>query len=288
MYPHSTALAARLKRPLVVFDLEHTGGTKENRAVTEIAAEIIHPDGRHSQYSSLVKPPEGTQFLSVVCKLTGIWPETVSKAPSWPQILHEFVLPHREAVWVGFNSRACDTPMVLAECRRYGELLPGFAQLDLIRMGNGSGSLSARVAQLLPNFDTGGAHRAGKDALMTLALLEALLPEISDLDLANQQLIPRAQQARAPRPRNPAPADSCAATAPRSPFLVGAGVVRRGEAWPIEEHQWVRTSFVGGQTVEAVAAAVGRTPLAIACVLAKQQLLSEQQLLQYGLARRAA
>lgn len=288
MYPNSIELAARLKRPLVVFDLEHTGGTKENRAVTEIAAEIIYPDGRHLQYSSLVKPPEGTQFVPFVCNLTGIWPATVSRAPAWARVQQEFVQPHRDAIWVGFNSRACDTPMVLAEARRCGDPLPGLAQLDLIRLGGVSGKLAERVAKLLPDFDTGGAHRAGKDALMTLALLETLIPQLSDIDLANQQLIPRAKKLRQLRPGKPESSVSHAAAAANSPFLVGNGVVRRGQSWSNEEHAWVATSCQAGQTVEAIAAAVGRTPLAIAVVLAKRQLLSAAQLIQYGLARQAA
>lgn len=286
MYPNSTALAARLARPLVVFDIEHTGGTKENRGITEIAAEIIHPDGEHSKYASLVKPPEGTQFLSVVCQLTGIYPATVRDAPAWPQVMRDFVQPYRDAVWVGFNSRSCDVPVVLAESRRYGEDLGSFAQLDLMRVGKLSGRLAARVAQVLPDFDTGGAHRAGKDALMTLALLEALLPGLTDLDLANQQLIPRAKKLREPRPGSPKPVAAESPT--HSHFLVGDKVNRRGQPWSDDEHQWARTALGQGQSVDTIANAVGRTPLAIACVLAKQQLLSEAQLLQYGLARRAA
>lgn len=31
----------------------------------------------------------------------------MKNAPSWEQLLHEFVLPHEDALWVGFNSLSC-------------------------------------------------------------------------------------------------------------------------------------------------------------------------------------
>jgi hypothetical protein len=70
------------------------------------------------------------------------------------------------------------------ESRRLGHELAPFTQLDLLRVGKPlDGGLARRVAQMVPGFDTRGAHRAQKDALMTLALLEAQLPHISETEL---------------------------------------------------------------------------------------------------------
>lgn len=269
MYPNALALAKRLKKPLVVFDIEHTGGTKENRAITELAAQVIHPDGTHVHYASLVKPPVGTYFMPIVSSITGITQKTVESAPAWSRVMHDFVLPHKNAVWVGFNSRVCDTPIILGECRKHGvdlECLPW--QLDLMRVGSTRGKLSERVAQMLPNFDTGGAHRAAKDVLMTLALLEVMIPTMTDEPLQNQGLIPRPKK---PREVRTAPLSDLPEAQPGEAmdFLVEPGTSRRGQSWSPAEMRWVTDGFQAGTAIGDLAAAVGRSTVAIDFVLLK-------------------
>lgn len=287
-FPFAFTLAARFNRPLVVFDLEHTGGTKENRAITEIAAQIIHPDGRYEQYATLVKPPAGTDFLPLVCRLTGIWPSTVKHAPPWAKVITDFVLPYRNAIWVGFNSRVCDTPVILAECRRNGVELEQMAQLDLIRVRKNGGKLSAQVAELVPDFDTSGAHRAAKDALMTLALLQGLGAEqVTDAFLADQGLLSRAKKLKSSKPAAPRETALSAAEGDLS-FLVAPGVVRRGQSWLPGEMRWVAEGFHAHADKETalteLGQAIGRSAYAIACALDKAQLLPEELRRKYRLA----
>lgn len=188
--PNVIALACRVGRPIVVFDLEHTGGTKENRAITELAALVVTPDGRVSSYSTLVKPPEGTVFVPMISAKTGIWPSTVARAPEWRAVMWAFVIPHRQSVWCGFNSRACDIPALVAECLRVNVSLPSPPQLDLRQVPGISGSLSERVKAVLPDLDTEGAHVAAHDVRMTALLLNALLPHhITDSVLTKQGLL---------------------------------------------------------------------------------------------------
>lgn len=69
--PNTLALARRLSKPIIIFDLEHTGSAGEHRCITDFGAILVTPDGDISTYASLVKPPKGTQFNPIVCRLTG-------------------------------------------------------------------------------------------------------------------------------------------------------------------------------------------------------------------------
>jgi len=276
MYPNTIELARRLAMTVIAFDLEHTGSAGEHRCITDFGAMRVTPAGEVTSYSSLVKPPQGTPFNPIVCRLTGIFPHTVAKAPGWEQVLEEFVLPNKDALWVGFSSRTSDTPIVYKESRRLGHELAPFKQLDLLRVGKPlEGGLAKRVEQLVPGFDTGGAHRAEKDALMTLAFLEAQLPYITDTELRDQlqpppqnsmlgaRNGPKQKFARGDRPKMDV-----------SQFLVRPGTSRSGQSWSDDEVLWLCRQFRGKKkTIEELAALIGRSAFAAACVLHKQHLI---------------
>lgn len=288
MYPNAIALARLVSKPIVAFDLEHTGGAGDNRAITDFGAMLVTPDGDVSSFASLVKPPAGINFNSYVCQLTGIYPETVKDAPGWAHVLHEFVLPNRGALWVGFNSRSCDMPMVRKESSRVGHELELFSQFDLMRVGKLEGGLTKRLAQLVPEFDTSGAHRGLKDALMTLALLEAQLPLLTELEVKNQ-LAPAAQ---APKSRRLRLTDELLAGAGKrkldvSQFLVAPGAVRNGQPWSDDEIIWAcrqyRGTRKGGKTktVKELAVLNGRSAYGVACALFKHGVISAEERDQY-------
>ncbi|KVP39967.1 3'-5' exonuclease [Burkholderia ubonensis] len=283
MYPNAIALARRISKPIVAFDLEHTGGAGDNRAITDFGALLVTPDGDVSSYASLVKPPAGTSFNSYVCQLTGIYPETVENAPGWEQVLHEFVLPNRGALWVGFNSRSCDMPMVRKESSRVGHELEVFSQFDLMRVGQLEGGLAKRLAQLVPEFDTSGAHRGIKDALMTLALLEAQLPLLTELEVKNQ-LAPPPPAQKPPRPRLSAemPAAGGKRKLDVSLFLVAPGTVRNGQPWSDDEIFWVCRQYLGNKsgarkTIQQLSALNGRSAYGVACALYKQGVIDAEE-----------
>ena len=280
MYPNTLALARSLSKTVIAYDLEHTGSAGEHRCITDFGAMRVTPAGDLSSYASLVKPPKGTQFNPIVCRLTGIFPHTVETAPGWERVLEEFVLPNRDALWVGFSSRSSDTPLVYQESRRLGHELAPFTQLDLLRVGKPlEGGLARRVAQLVPGFDTGGAHRAQKDALMTLALLEAQLPHISETELRNQLAPPPPNSMLGAR-RGPGPKPERAERRKMdvSLFLVPPGASRQGQPWSEDEVLWLCRQFRDKKkTVEALAVLNGRTAFAVACALAKAGFMAPSE-----------
>jgi DNA polymerase III epsilon subunit-like protein len=282
MYPNTIALARRLSKPIVSFDLEHTGGKGEGRAITDFGAMVVTPDGDVSSYSTLVKPAAGAEFSSYVSRLTGIYPETVEHAPGWEKVHHEFVSLHLGSLWVGFNSRTCDTPLVRKESGRLGHELEPLLQLDLIRVGTLQGRLAERVQQLVPGFDTSGAHRGLKDALMTLTLLEAQLPLLTELELKNQLAPPAPQGPKVPRGR--LSAEELAAGRRKldvSLFLVAPGTVRigqrNGQPWSDDEIIWVCRQYRGGKkSIHELSELNGRSAYGVACALFKQGIISEE------------
>ncbi|WP_434717102.1 3'-5' exonuclease [Paraburkholderia sp. A2RO-4L] len=280
MFPNTIALAQRLAKPVVAFDLEHTGGAGEARAVTDFGAMLVTPEGVVTSYASLVKPPAGIEFNSYVCRLTGIYPHTVKDAPGWEKVLREFVLPYQHALWVGFNSRANDTPLMRKESLRLGHELAPFDQLDLMRV-EGEGSLSKRLLKLVPDYDASGAHRGLKDADMTLTLLEYSLPNLTSAQIDNLRggVLPRSKRAKrlAERVEKGArqPMDV-------SKFLVAPGVRRSGQPWSADEVLWVCRQYRGGKkTIEQLAVLNGRSPYGIACALHKEGVITQEGRDQY-------
>lgn len=283
--PHTVALARRIAKPVITFDLEHTGGAGAGRSVTDFGAYLVTPDGDVARYATLVKPPETAIFNSYVCSLTGIYPETLAEAPAWEQVLHEFVLPNRDALWVGFACRSCDTPLVLNESRRIGHELHRLEQFDLMRMGGElKGSLSVRLAQLVPSFDTSGAHRGLKDALMTLALLEAQLPGFSIAQIDGQRGVHGPLKPRVKKPR--ISEGTLAARGKRaldvSQFLVAPGVLRKGQPWTEDEVIWVCRQYQGKKhTVAELSVLNGRSIYGVACALFKEGVITAEERDQY-------
>lgn len=285
MYLNTIELARRISKPIVAFDLEHTGGAGGDRAITDFGAMLVTATGVVTSYATLVKPPTGISFNPYVCRLTGIYPETVAAAPGWEKVLEEFVIPNRGALWVGFNSRASDMPLVQKESSRLGHELEAFSQFDLMRVGALEGGLTKRLAQLVPGFDTTGAHRGLKDALMTLVLLEAQLPLLTDHEI-NQQLAPPAPRQNASRQRVPAAARLLGSGKRKldvSKFLVSPGTVRAGQPWSDDEIIWVCQQFRGHgnngnrKTVKELAVLNGRTVYGVACALHKHGLLNAEE-----------
>lgn len=270
--PFAQALAARLARPLVFYDLEHTGGKADERGVTEFASVIVTPSKIEIGVNTLVDPGQDVPFNPFVTKITGITRKMVAGKPVWPTACAAFVLEHEESVWCGFNSRSCDSKMILSEHRRFGLRAPGFRhQLDVMRLARllgERGSLSQLVAAHAPHAAT-IAHRALGDALMTLALLEALSPHVDEAFLENEGL-------GSPAPYTPT------ATPLKTILPVPAEApTRRGQRWTPEESESVRAAFMAQTPIEVIAARYQRTPFAIAIHLVRYGLLREEEALVY-------
>lgn len=273
MYPHAIALARRLEMPLIGFDLEHTGG--KGRGITEFGATVVTPEGQVHDYVSLVKPREECPFVPFVCRLTGIWPEMVETAPRWASVLEQFVLPNKKALWIGFNSRVADMPIIRNESLAVGVDTTDLLHLDLMRFGELTGSLTTRVASLWPDAQITGAHRALADSRFTMMLLEGLLRDGEPLGdkitsgavcLKQHQNNPAAEKTK--RPSGKRLFDGS--------FLVKDGSDRNGQPWTDSEKIWVKSQFKKGKTPLELGQSNGRSPYAIAWRLFSEGLIDKQ------------
>lgn len=289
MFKKSQELAIRLNRHLVAFDIEHTGGTTANRGITEFAAYIISPTGEVSTYSQLVKPHRDSLFVPLVTRLTGITEQTVKGAPSWVEVVNEIVLKHQDSLWIGFNSRASDIPIMINECTRYGiTFLAPDLHLDLMRVSDIGGSLAKQSKHFSPKLDVRGAHRARKDAYMTLHLLEKMLEIHSYEDLAmGLNKLPTKLPATkltaktgGNKPVKLADEESSAKLlrlqrAASGGFLVNTLGVRKGFPWYSDEIDWVVDSYQAGKSIDVISNAVGRSLLSIAFAIKNNGTLSQ-------------
>lgn len=193
--PHLFKLSRQLARPLVVFDIEHTGSKKEERGITEFASFVIDGASAYPGLNSFINPGQGIYFNPFAMKKTGISQKTVAKAPAWHDEASDYVLQHQDCIWIGFSSRKNDIPIIQYEHQRYGLALPEFKwQLDVMSLARGvtgrnSGSLGSLLEELVPG-KVRTAHRAMADVLMTMDLLEHLLPSMPAHFLESEGLLP--------------------------------------------------------------------------------------------------
>ena len=73
-----------LTKPLVLVDLETTGGSASKNRIVQIGLEKIYPDGRENPWMTLVKP--GTPIPPDMTEIHGITDEMVSDAPTFEQV----------------------------------------------------------------------------------------------------------------------------------------------------------------------------------------------------------
>ena len=92
----------RLNRPVVVVDLESTGGNLYQDRVTEIAF-LRFENGRVEHYEQLINP--GKPIPEFVVQLTGITNEMVAQAPAFDQIAPDILPLLRGSLIVAHNSR---------------------------------------------------------------------------------------------------------------------------------------------------------------------------------------
>ena len=275
------ALSARLGRPLVFFDIEHTGAKADQRGITEISCLVVTPGTLYVGLDTLINPGRGVTFNPFATRLTGITPNKVRNAPSWDNVASGFVLGHQDSVWIGFNSRASDARVIKAEHARLGLPAPNFRyQLDVTNLARfakkGAGGLKALVQAHAPHALNGG-HRAMSDVKMTLALFEALADAITDPFLANEQLVRIARKAK------PAIREASADEAGLKPTLpVTSGERRHGFPWTDEERATVREAYDKGVSIPKIASTVRRSPFAVAIHLAKANRISLDEAKQYG------
>lgn len=101
-YPALSELFSRFKRPVVLLDLESTGGHFVEDRITEIAF-LRFDGGNISRYERLVNP--GIEISEFITRLTGIDNTMVADAPDFADLADELLPLLQGAVVVAHNSK---------------------------------------------------------------------------------------------------------------------------------------------------------------------------------------
>ena len=101
-WPLLSEAFSRLGRPVVVVDLETTGGNFYQDRITEVAL-VRFEQGCATHYEQLVNPCRS--IPEFVARLTGIHDETVKNAPVFADIAADLLPLLQGAVVVAHNSR---------------------------------------------------------------------------------------------------------------------------------------------------------------------------------------
>ncbi|WP_207569618.1 exonuclease domain-containing protein, partial [Mycobacteroides abscessus] len=167
----------------VVVDLETTGGSAENDAITEIGAVKVRGGEVLGELATLVDPQRS--LPPQIVRLTGITSAMLVDAPPIAQVLPAFLEFARGAVLVAHNA-GFDIGFLKAAARQCGIDWPQPAVLCTVRLARRvlSRDEAPRVslgalAQLL-GASTTPNHRALDDARATVDVLHALISRVGN------------------------------------------------------------------------------------------------------------
>ena len=172
----------------VVVDLETTGGTPADCAITEIGAVKVRGGEVLGEFQTLVDP--GGPVPPFIQVLTGITTTMLVGAPPIEEVLPSFLEFARDAVLVAHNA-PFDVGFLKAAAARTGHRWPGNRVLDTVRLArrvvtrdeapnHKLSSLAALFgATVTPN------HRALSDARATVDVLHALLGRLAPLGVTH-------------------------------------------------------------------------------------------------------
>lgn len=181
---------ALFRQPVLILDLEATGGDLLRDRITEIA--FLRFDGDSVQkFSQLVNPQQ--EISPFISELTGINNEMVQNAPTFAQLLPEILPMLRGAILVAHNARF-DYSLFSSECARAGV---AFATQTLCTVKL---SKALYPHEYKHNLDTiaerfgltaeGSRHRAWADVAMLADFLQLALAQHDWLPMAMNLLQP--------------------------------------------------------------------------------------------------
>jgi DNA polymerase-3 subunit epsilon len=168
----------------VVFDLETTGASPVEDAVTEIGAVKVRGGEVLGEFATLVDPRRG--IPPEIVTLTGITEAMVTGAPAIDVVLPSFLEFAAGSVLVAHNSRF-DIGFIRAACRRLGYAWQRPAVVCTVRLARRvltrDEAPSCRLSALAALFHatTVPNHRALDDARATVDVLHALLERVGNL-----------------------------------------------------------------------------------------------------------
>jgi len=170
----------------VVVDLETTGGSPKDSAITEIGAVKIRGGQVLGEFQTLVDP--GHPIPPYISVLTGITTMMVAAAPRIAAVLPGFLEFARGAVLVAHNA-PFDLGFLKAACAETGMAWPPAASVDTAvlarRLLTRDEVPNCKLATLAPFFSatTSPTHRALDDARATVDVLHGLFERLGPLGI---------------------------------------------------------------------------------------------------------
>ncbi|MGZ4624162.1 MAG: DEDD exonuclease domain-containing protein [Blastococcus sp.] len=172
----------------VVVDLETTGGSPADSAITEIGAVKIRGGTVLAEFQTLVDP--GQEIPPYISVLTGITSTMVAAAPRIGAVLPTFLEFARGAVLVAHNA-PFDLGFLKAACAQNGLVWPAAASVDTAvlarRLLTRDEVPNCKLATLAPYFSatTSPTHRALDDARATVDVLHGLFERLGPLGITS-------------------------------------------------------------------------------------------------------
>ena len=172
----------KLSKAVVFLDLETTGVSPDHDRIVDLALWRQEPDGKEDLFASLVDP--GIPIPPEAAAVHHITDEMVRGAPRFRDLIGKLLEFLGDADLAGFGILRFDVPMLQAEFKRAGALLPleGRSLVDALTIfhrmepRNLSAALKFYCGQ-----DLEGAHRAEADTRASSAVLWAQLERYPDL-----------------------------------------------------------------------------------------------------------
>ena len=168
----------------VVVDLETTGGSANECAITEVGAVKVRGGEVLGEFQTLVNP--GSPIPAFIQVLTGISDGMVAQAPRIDTVLPAFLEFARGSVLVAHNA-GFDITFLKAAAEATGQSWPGFKVVDTVTLARQLVSKdeapNRRLGSLAALFgaDTTPDHRALHDARATVDVLHALLARVGNV-----------------------------------------------------------------------------------------------------------
>ncbi|MBS3914087.1 MAG: 3'-5' exonuclease [Bacteroidetes bacterium] len=172
----------KLKRPLVIFDLETTGMNINRDRIVEICLLKIYPDDREEIRTYLVNP--GVPIPPEVTEIHGIKDEDVKDKPGFKEISNELNNFLKDCDFGGFNSNKFDFPMMVEEFYRAGIEFDIEKRkfIDAQRIYHFKEPRNLKAAyRFYCEKELENAHSAEADTIATWAVLKAQLDKYEDI-----------------------------------------------------------------------------------------------------------
>jgi DNA polymerase-3 subunit epsilon len=172
----------KLKRPLVIFDLETTGMNINRDRIVEICLLKIYPDDREEIRTYLVNP--GVPIPPEVTEIHGIKDEDVKDKPGFKEISNELNNFLKDCDFGGFNSNKFDFPMLVEEFYRAGIEFDIEKRkfIDAQRIYHFKEPRNLKAAyRFYCEKELENAHSAEADTIATWAVLKAQLQKYDDI-----------------------------------------------------------------------------------------------------------